>query len=70
MEDQLKLVHKVIDVVDRPNKRTCVTFLRYMLDKPETSFAQIRLFGWKKEEEEIQQIVCANYKLDELFLSS
>ena len=27
MEEQLKLVHKVIDVVDRPNRRTCVTLL-------------------------------------------
>ena len=28
MEEQLKLVHKVIDNVDRPNKRICVTLLR------------------------------------------
>ena len=27
MEEQLKLVHKVIDVVDRPHRRTCVTLL-------------------------------------------
>ena len=27
MEEQLKLVHKVIDVVDRPNRRICVTLL-------------------------------------------
>ena len=32
MEEQLKLVHKVIDVVDCPNKRTCVTLLRCKLD--------------------------------------
>ena len=29
MEEQLKLVHKVIDVVDRSNRRICVTLLRY-----------------------------------------
>ena len=29
IEEQLKLVHKVIDVVDCPNKRICVTLLRY-----------------------------------------
>ena len=28
MEEQLKLVHKVIDVVDRANRRICVTMLR------------------------------------------
>ena len=54
MGDQMKLVHKVIDVVDRPNRRTCVTPLRYKVDYPETSYAQVRLFGRKKEEEQFQ----------------
>ena len=40
MEEQLKLVHKVIDVVDCPNRRICVTLLRYKVDNPETSYAQ------------------------------
>ena len=65
MEEQLKLVHKVIDVVDRPNRRICVTLLRYKVDNPETSYAQVRLFGRKKEEENLLQIVYINYKLDE-----
>ena len=65
MEEQLKLVHKVIDVVDRPNRRICVTLLRYKVDNPETFYAQIRLFGRKKEEEKFQQIVYVNYRLDE-----
>ena len=65
MEEHLKLVHKVIDVVDRPNKRVCVTLLRSKADNPETSYAQVRLFGWKKEEEKFQQIVCVNYNFDE-----
>ena len=65
MEEQLKLVHKVIDVVDRPNRRICVTLLRYNVDNPETSYAQVRLFGRKKEEEKFQQIVYVNYRLDE-----
>ena len=54
MEEQLKLVHKVIDVVDYPKRRICVTLLRYKVDNPETSYAQVRLFGRKKEEEKIQ----------------
>ena len=65
MEEQLKFVQKVIDVVDRPNRRICETLLRYKVDNPETSYAQIRLFGRKEEEENFQQIVCVNYKLDE-----
>ena len=64
MEEQLKLVHKVIEFVDRPNRRICVTLLRYKANNPDTSYAQIRLFGWKKEEEKFQQIVYVNYKLD------
>ena len=65
MEEQLKLVHKVIDVVDRPNRKICVTLLRNKVDNPETSYAQVRLFGRKKEEEKFQQIVYVIYKLDE-----
>ena len=65
MEEQLKLVHKVIDVVDRPNRKICVTLLRYKADNPDTSYAQVRLFGRKNEEENFQQIVYVNYRLDE-----
>ena len=49
MEEQLKLVHKVIDIVDRPNRKICVTVLRNKVDNPETSYAQVRLFGRKNE---------------------
>ena len=70
IEVQLKLVHKVTDVVDCPNKRICVTLLRCKVDNPGTSYAQVRLFGRKKEEEIFQQIVYVNYKLDEFVLSS
>ena len=65
MEEQLKLVHKVIDVVDCPHRRICATLLRYNSDNPETSYAQIRLFGRKKGEEKFQQIVYVNYKFDD-----
>ena len=44
MEEQLKLVHKVIDFVDRPNRKICVTLLQYKVDNPETYYAQVRLF--------------------------
>ena len=65
MEEQLKLVHRVIDVVDCPNRRICLTLLRYKVDNPETSYAQDRLFGRKKEEEKFQQKVYVSYKIDE-----
>ena len=65
MEEQMKLVHKVIDVLDCPNRRICVPLLRYKADNPETSYAQPRLFGRKKEEEKFEQIVSVNYTLDE-----
>ena len=35
------------------------------MDNPETSYAQIRLFGRKNEDEKFQQIVYVNYRLDE-----
>ena len=66
IEEQLNPLHKVIDVVDRPNRRICVTMLRYKAHNPETSYAQVRLFGRKKEEEKFLQIVYVYYKLDEL----
>ena len=65
MEEQLKLVHKVTDIVDCPDRRICVTLLQYKADKPESSYSQVRLFEGKKEEEKFQQIVYVNYKLDE-----
>ena len=65
VEEQQKLVHKLIDVVDRPNRRICVTLLRYKVHNPETSYAQVRLFGRKNEEEKFQQIVYVKYRLNE-----
>ena len=65
MEEQLKLVHKAIDVVDRPNRKICVTLLRYKADNPDTSCAQVRPFGRRTEEEKFQQLVYVNYRLDE-----
>ena len=65
MEEQLKLVQEVIGVLDRPNRRIRVTLLRCKADNPETSYAQVRLFGRKKEEEKFQKIVYVNSKIDE-----
>ena len=60
MEEQLNLVHRVIDIVHRPNRRICVTLLRYKADNTDTSYAPVRLIGRKKEEEKFQQNVYVN----------
>ena len=65
MDEQLQLVHKVVDVVDRANWKICVTLLRYNVDMFESSYAQVRLFARKKEDEIFQQVVYVNYKLEE-----
>ena len=56
MQEQLKLTHKVVEVVHRPHRKICVTMLRYNVQKPETSYVQLRLFGRRKDEEKFNQI--------------
>ena len=65
MVEQPKLAHNVVDVVDRTNRKICVTLLRYNVDNPESSYAQVRLFARKKEEEKFQQFVYVKNKLEE-----
>ena len=65
MEDQLKLTHKVVEVVDRPHRKICVTMLRCNVEKPETSYVQVRLFGRRKDEEKFKEIAYVNYELDQ-----
>ena len=65
MDEQLKLPHKVVDVVNRAKRKICVTLLRYSVDKPERSYAQVRLFARKKEDEKFQQVVYVKYKPEE-----
>ena len=62
MDEQLKLAHKVVDVVDQTNKKIFLPLLRY---KFESSHAQLRLFARKKEDEKFQQVVYVKYKLEE-----
>ena len=37
MDEQLKLAQKVVDVVDRANRKNCVTLLQFNVDKPQSS---------------------------------
>ena len=65
MDEQLKLANMVVDVVDRANRKIFVTLLRYSVDKPDSSYAQVRIFARKKEDEKFQQSVYVNYKHEE-----
>ena len=49
MDEQLKLAHKVIDVVDRANKIIFRTMLWYNMDRPQGSYAQFCFFSEKKQ---------------------
>ena len=66
IDEQLKLAHKVVDVVNRANRKNCVTLLRFDVDKSESSQAQIRLFARKKEDKKIKKVVYVKYKLEEI----
>ena len=65
-DEQLRLAHKLVNVVDRANKEIFVTLLRYNVDKPETSYAQVQLFPRKKEGKKFQQVVYVNYKREKI----
>ena len=65
LDEQPKLAQKVVDAVDQANKKICVTVLRYIVDKLESSYVQVRLFPRKKEDEKFQQTVYMKNKLEE-----
>ena len=64
MDELLELAHKIVDVVDRANRKICVTLIRYNVNKTESSYAQVQLFASKNMAERFQQIVYVNYKLE------
>ena len=65
MDEQFKLAHKVIDVVDRAKRKICVTLLRYNVNKHESASGQVQLFARKKDDEKFQEVFYVNYKLEE-----
>ena len=65
MEEQFKLTHKVLEVDDRSHRKICVTMLHYNVEKPETSYVQVRLVGRRKDDEKLNQIAYVNFKFDE-----
>ena len=55
----------MIDLVDRPDRKICVTVVRYNDDQPDSSYAQVRKVAKKKEDKNLQQILHVNSKLDD-----
>ena len=65
MDEQHKLVKKVVDVVDRAKREICMTLPQYNVDKRESFYAQVRFHARKKEDQNFLQIFYVNYKLEE-----
>ena len=66
VDEQLELDQKVVDVVHRANRKTCVTLLRYSVDQPESSYAQVHFYASKKVYDKFQEIVYLKNKLEEI----
>ena len=45
MDEQFKLAHKMVDVVDLAKRKTCSNLLQYRVDKPKNSYAQVLLYA-------------------------
>ena len=58
--EQLQLAHKVVDVVERANRKFFETLIRYNVDKRESSYNQVRTFARKKEDKMFEQVVFVN----------
>ena len=65
MDEHIKTVHKVVNVVDCRYGKLCVTSLRYKVDKLESFYAEVRLFASKKEDEKFRRNVQVKNKLEE-----
>ena len=47
----------MVDVLDRANRNICVTLLRYIVEKLESSCGQVQFFARKKEGEKFEKNV-------------
>ena len=57
MDEQLKLAHKIVDIVDRGNRKIWVTLLRYNVENKASFYAKVRLFAKKKKDKRFHQVV-------------
>ena len=51
--------------MDGASRKICMTVLRYSVDKPERSYAQVRFFARKKEDKKFQQVAYVSYEVEE-----
>ena len=65
LDEQLKHVQKAITIVDRPRRKIIATMKKYCLDKPESTYVQLRLFTRNSEHDKFQRLVFVNYEYDE-----
>ena len=65
LDEQLKHVQKAITIVDRPKRKIFPTMKKYCMDKPESTYVQLRLFTRNSEHDKFQQPIFVNYKYDE-----
>ena len=65
LDEQLKLVQKAITIVDRPKRKIFATMKKYCMDKPESTYVQLRPFTRNSEHDKFQQLVFVNYIYDE-----
>ena len=62
LDEQLKLAHKFVDVVNRTNRLICVPLLWYSVDKPESYYPEVRICSKEKEDETCRKNVSVKYK--------
>ena len=65
LDEQLKHIQKAITIVDRPRRKIFATMKKYCMDKPESTYMQLRLFLRNSEHDKFQQLVFVNYKSGE-----
>ena len=65
LDEQLKHVQKAISFVDRPKRKIIATMKKYCMEKPESTYVQLRLFTRNSEHDKFQQLVSVNYKYDD-----
>ena len=65
LDEQFKLAHKVIDIVDPANRKTFLNLLPYNLEESKSSNAQVPLFSKKKEDGKFQQAVYVKNRLEQ-----
>ena len=65
LDEKLKDVQKAMTIVDRPKRKIIATKKKYCMDKPASTYVQLRLFTRNSEHDKFQQLVFVNYKYDE-----